>query len=52
MIYVSIGDFSGGKAGFVRMELVAKGITNSILRNEIGQICPANVQKSKGFEGS
>jgi hypothetical protein len=33
------------------MELWAGFVQNSFLRIEIGQICPANVQKLKGIEG-
>jgi hypothetical protein len=43
--------FSGGKAGFVRMELWAGKVQNSLIGNEIGQVCPANVQKWNEFEG-
>jgi hypothetical protein len=51
MSCISIVDFRGGSVGFVRIELWAKGIANSLIRNELGQICPTKVRQLNGFEG-
>lgn len=42
-------DFRSGTVGFVQMELWANEITNSLIGNEIGQVCLAKVPKSKPF---
>jgi hypothetical protein len=44
-----IADFRSGTVGFIRMELWAGKVQNSLIRTEIGQICPATVQQLKRF---